>query len=379
MKRCCFLHVGAAKTGSTSIQAALFHDLRDRRFQYVAGGWANGSFALNSVFDPPPENEWVFHAVGQRRRFEDFRAQCARMLDLAFARARRRGADVVISAESVWLSSREGQSNLLQRLEDERLDVRVIAYVRPWVPWIESMFQEVVKGGRSRLAVGEAREGDFLQVRTRLENLFAVFGRERVSVSLFDPRRFPQGCVVRDFCGQIGFPVPAGRQWRVNESISLEPLKLLFAFNRHVASGGEWSPTRPAGMQRLCERLRPLNGPRAKLHSRFLQPWLDQRQPDDDWLRCETGLSLNSQATDTDSEYAVATEADLLKYSEQTREWLARQVGEAVIKLTDGEAAARAVAAQVDQLRLRPPLAREWLKSQVARGRAWSARRTAGC
>lgn len=379
MTRRCFLHVGAAKTGSTSIQEALFNHLRDCRFQYVAGGWANGSFAISSVFEPSPENQWTFHAIGRTGTFAEYQAAFARQLHRGFARSRRHRTDVIISAESVWMSSREGQTNLLRRLEDEQLDIRVIAYLRPWVPWINSMFQEAVKGGRSRLVLGQSREGAILRVRDRLQNLFAVYGRDRVSVSLFDPDRFPQGCVVRDFCRQVGFPVPAGRQWRTNESLSLEGLRLLVAFNRHAGPVGEWSRPRPEGYLRLVSRLQALRGPRVELHPRFLEPWLAERRRDDDWIEAEVGLSLSEHPPEHDADHAIATEADLWRYSEQTRDWLARQVGGRMVRLAEGEAAARAIASQVDLLRLRSCSLAEKVDDLSLRARYWWVQRTAGC
>ena len=351
MARCCFLHVGAPKTGSTSIQDALFHDLADGRLQYVGGGAANGSFAVNSVFDPPPENEWTFHAVGHEGRFEDWRDQCARQFDGELERARSRHAHLVISAESMWSASREGQKNLRRRLAEEQVDIRVIAYLRPWIPWGTSMLQEAVKGGRKVLAIGHSRDRDVFEVRKRLQTLFDVFGRERVTVGLYDPCR----CVVRDFFARIGAVLPHDRQWKVNERLSLEALKLLFAFNRFAGPVGEWGPPRPQGMPRLIARLQQVPGPGLTLHSSFLRPWVAEREIDNEWIEREVGFSLSSEAAERDTENAVATEADLFRYPEATRDWLARQVDAPVIRLAEGTDAARAVADQVDQLRRRDP------------------------
>ena len=349
MSRCCFLHVGAPKTGSTSIQAALFHDLADVRFHYVGGGWPNGSFTVNSVFDPPPENEWTFHAIGSEGRFEDFRDDFARRFEGELERARSRHAHLMISAESIWTASREGQENLRRRLAEEQVDIQVIAYVRPWIPWGTSMFQEAVKGGRKVLAIGRSRDRDVFEVRKRLQTLFDVFGRERVTVGLYDPSR----CVVRDFCKRIGLALPDDRQWRVNERLSLEALKLLFAFNRFAGSFGEWGPPRPQGMPRLLEQLQTLPGPGLALHSSFLRPWVAERETDNDWIVREAGISLSSEPVEQDSESAVATEADLFRYSEATRDWLARQIDAPRIRCAEGLDAAKAVADQVDQLRRR--------------------------
>ena len=353
--RTCFLHVGASKTGSTSIQEALFFDLRHPRFQYIGGGLPNGSFALNCAFDPSPENEWTFHALGAGGPFASYRDGFVRRIERGLRRARRSGRHAILSSEATWISSAAGQRNLRARLEAEGLEVRVIAYLRPWIPWVDSLFQEVVKGGRGQLVLGHKTEGRTLRVRERLSGLFEVFGRDRVAVSLFEPRTFPEGCVVRHFCGQIGLPAPAGRSWRSNEGLSLEGVRLRYAFNRFAGPEGEYARPKPPGIGRLLRRLQALDGPPVALHSSLTRPWLDALRADDAWIERELGFSLSDPVGPrADPENAVATEADLFRFPARTREWLAERVGRPVVRLADGEPAARGIAEQVDLLRRRP-------------------------
>jgi hypothetical protein len=350
MTRICFLHVGANKTGSTSIQQSQFFDLRDPGFQYVGGGRPNGSFAISTVFNPSPENQLFFNRAGAAGRFEDYRRRCARQLDRGWTRAIRQGRHAVVSAEACWQSSRQGLLNLRDHLMGMGFEVRVLAYVRPWLPWAGSVFQQMVKSGRGSLVVGLGDDGAIFAVRERLKDLFAVFGRANVAVHRFNPDDFPDRCVVRHFCGQIGMPVPTNRTWRLNESLSLPATQLLYAFHRCSPLGGEGRLPRPPGLQRLLLRLRGLRGPAFRLHSSFLSEWLVERRRDDQWLTANVGFSL-ADIPPPDDEHSVETEADLLRFAPETREWIAERVGQPVVRLPDGEAAAGAIADQVDLLR----------------------------
>lgn len=354
MSRLCFLHVGANKTGSSSIQEALFHDLRDPRFQYVGGGLPNGSIAVTAALAPPPENEWLFRQKDEGGDFERYRRHFARQLDRGFARAIRQGRHAIVSSEACWQSSRRALTAVRDRLEGLGFEIRVVAYLRPWIPWASSLFQQMVKVGRNELAVGLERDGYILAVRDRLEDLFEVFGRSRVSVHRFDPAAFPGRCVVRHFCGEIGMPVPPGRAWRSNESLSLPAIQLRYAFNRFSGIEGEHRLPRPEGVNRLMARLRAMPGPAFRLHPDFLAGWLAGRNPDDAWLGANVGFSLFDAAPPKDDGHAVASEADLFRFTPETRASIAAAVGRAPVGLPDGEAAARAIAEQVDLLRRKP-------------------------
>ena len=312
------------------------------------------------MFNPFPENEWFFKRAGVAGRFDDYRRRIAQQFQRGLTRATRHGRHAIVSSEACWQSSRPGLLNLRRYLVDAGFEVRVVAYVRPWVPWSNSLFQQMVKSGRGRLAVGLAQDGFIFSVRERLDDLFSVFGRANVAVYRFTPIDFPDRCVVRHFCEQIRMPVPSGRTWRVNESISLPAMQLLYAFNRCSGLGGEDRVPRAPGLDRLVRRLRTLRGPAFRLHSSFLSDWLRERSREDEWLAANVGFPL-SDVPPPDDEYSVRREADLFRFTPETREWLADKVGQPVVRLPDGEAAAGAIAAQVDMLRRRGRTAREHL------------------
>lgn len=383
MTRSCFLHVGADKTGSSSIQDALFYDLRDPSFQYVGGGRANGSIAFDAVFMPPSHRGPVLRSAGGLARFQRFRQAMVRQLERGFERAIRHGRHAVFSAEACWLHGhperhREGLLNLRDHIEGLEFEIRVLCYLRPWRSWASSLFQQSLKAGVAKLRIGEGRDERFFDVRDRLETLFSVFGRSGVGVHLFRPADFPERCVVHHFCGQIGMPVPAGRAWRSNESLSLPAAQLLYAFNRFKGSDAEDPGGATPGRLRFIQRLHSVPGPAFRLHPCLMAPWLAERRKDDDWIASTVGFSLSEESTPPGDEHDVATESDLFRFASETREWIARQVGQPVVHAPDGEAAARAIAAQVDLLRYGKPSARDRFKALRARIRAdWIRRRDA--
>lgn len=383
MARQCFLHVGADKTGSTSIQNALFYDLHDPQFQYISGGKVNGSIAFDALFMPPSHVGPVFHSAGSDARFRRFQRVLLRQLDRGFARAIRRECDAVFSAEACWLHGHpeqhcEGLLNLRDYIKGYNYEIRLLCYLRPWSSWASSLFQQSLKKGVAAVRIGEGRDDRFFELKDRLETFFSLFDRSRVAVNLFRPEDFPRRCVVHHFCRQIGMSVPAGRAWHSNESLSLPAVQLLFAYNRFNGIRGGASGHGTAGRGRLIQRLHSLPGPRFRLHPTLLDPWLEERRKIDSWLESTVGITLSEATKPTDAEHGVASEADLFRFEQGTREWIAKQVGLPVVREADGEAAARAIAAQVDLLRQSRPSPGDHLKGMRDGIRdAWIRRRYA--
>lgn len=372
MSQRCFLHVGAAKTGSTSLQMALARDLRNERFLYVSGDRPNGSFALTAMFETSPGNEGPFHAANLPGGFTRYRKHQARRLEQGFELARRQGRDLILSSEETWLWSREGLVNLREALHRHGFSVEVVAYVRPLVPWVQSLFQQAVKMGRRDLSLPRHREFRNLQVRERTLLMWEVFGRERVQVRFFAPDRFPERCVVRDFCEPLGWPVPEGLSWRSNETLKLPAVQLLYAFNRFAGPVGDWGRPIPRGYRALPDHLKSLPGPPLAFHSNLLESWLADLRPEDDWIQRELGMSLWPARLPPDDEHSLLSESELFRYDPVTLDWLACETGTKVVKPTSGEVAARQVAAQVEVLR------RQVSNSLIERGWSWLRKQWSG-
>lgn len=351
MTRRCILHVGAAKTGTTSLQRALSSDLHDPRFLYVSGDSPNGSFAVTAAFETAPRNEWPFRAANLPGDFAAYRKRQIRSLEAGFDSAQRTNRDIIISSEESWLSSREGLLRLRDAVQQRGFAIEIVAYVRPWIPWIHSLYQQYVRMGRRDLDLGSRREKETLSVRDQVSKFHDVFGRANVEIRLFAPERFPEGCIVRDFCQRLGWSVGRSLSWHANESLALPAIQLLYAYNRFSGKVGENGPPIPLRYGDLPTRLAGMPGPTFRLHSRLLRPYLSRLQADDPWIDQEFGFTLSTDRLPPDAEHSISSDAEMFRYAPETLEWLARQTGQRVVQPGEGETAARAVASQVEILR----------------------------
>jgi len=110
-------------------------------------------------------------------------------------------------------------------------DIRVIAYVRPPRSFMSSQFQQQCKKRFINLN-GHALDAHWPLYRRRFERLDTLFGRENVTPKPFQRERLEGGDVVLDFAREIGVALEPGEVIRVNESMSLKVVALLYVFWR---------------------------------------------------------------------------------------------------------------------------------------------------
>ncbi|MFN9374144.1 MAG: hypothetical protein ACK6D3_19850 [Planctomycetaceae bacterium] len=375
----CTLHLGAPKTGSTAIQDALFFHLRDRRFQYAGGGEPNGSYAFSCLFQPL-EAQRLAGLMGRgTAASHNIHERLTRRFERGLDRTRRRQAHLLLSAEWLWRQTAEVLSEVRQYFEDRGFAVQVRGYVRPWTGWLHSWFQHQVRYHGLRFVPTKPPELPFLEISQSCERFWSVFGREHVHLSLFDPARFEQGCVVRDFCRPLGLSVPAGFHLRSNESLSASALQLLYCRNqwgdRRMFSHGVLPPS----FHRLQRRLQALKGPPLRLHPEVRERWLQPYRHQDAWIERELGFSLRDPKAARDDHAGICSEVDLWNIPTAALHWLAQAIGHSRLDGLAGEELAQAVARQVESLRNRRATLAElgWQAQQ----RAWKelVHWTAGC
>lgn len=367
----CILHIGTPKTGSTAIQDALFHHLRDPRFQYVSGSHPNGSFAISALLAtaenqsiPAGGNAVVAALAAEYQQF-------TRRFERGLLRARHRRAVPVISAEYLWAASTHQLVILRDRLLAGGFTPRVLGYLRPWRAWIDSWFTQRARYGLVRWSEQNPFGDQLLDVRARVLTIWEVFGRERVALARYDRRTFPGGCVVQDFCRRIGHPFPAGLKLSANESFSLPALQLAYSFHLAGERAGQPSPARRPHLERLLRRLGQVPGPALRLHPDVHDRWMPMSLRQNEWLERELGFSLEDPVEAPPAQGWIHSEAELLGISPTTLDWLARQVQQPVVRLDPEGNTLSEVARQVDEYRCQPATLAEWRH----RLREWSLRR----
>ena len=314
----CVLHYGMHKTGSSAIQEALFQHLDDPRFCYLGMGVANQSADLISLFEVDP----LAHPIHQHHGTDPARLRHIQALTgTAWRREFRQaaGRTGLLSGESMVTLSAQGLTHLRDYVLEYADQIQVVGYIRSPAAYMASAFQERLKLGRVALNPEV--------LFPRYEDLFApfeaVFGRERVSYWLYDPKTFPDGDVVRDFCGRLGIDHPLTAADPVNVSLTLPAIKLLYAYRKFAPPAlGEDAM---AADRRLVAALTRMPGPPLRVHQSLLAPALSRYRQQLDWMEARLGVPLSTLPANSASA-SVNDEDDLLRFTPQEGDWLAGEL-----------------------------------------------------
>lgn len=212
MKRL-YLHIGSHKTGSTSIQEALFQAqevLGENGFSYFAESPHGGPSSRGKTAG------WIkipadFASTSPTR-------EKATIYSLGTLVEKINGLpndNVVMSVENFsWIVEREE----IEKLHNELVrffDVRVIAYIRRQDELAISHHQEGSKypdrpaakyygGDNKALPSNPNHYYDYLDFNKKFSNWADVFGKDRVVLRVFDRELLQNGDVVQDFLSLIG-------------------------------------------------------------------------------------------------------------------------------------------------------------------------------
>lgn len=240
------LHIGTEKTGTTSIQKFLFQNrsklmVAGRLFPASAGYISNQRLVVYAkrapeadiadegldVNDPAALDAWKDQFVQEH---------CAEVM--AFHARHPKDSTVIYSAEHLQsrlttLDEIRRVARLLRPLFDE---ITVVVYLRRQDKYALSAHSTSVRGGNQRHFSFEGINavGPYYNYRELLENWSEVFGKNSLTVRLFERNRLVDTNVVADFCrvagidvNQPGMEMPEAE----NEALSYTALSLLRTFN----------------------------------------------------------------------------------------------------------------------------------------------------
>lgn len=351
----CIIHVGMHKSGSTSIQRTL-DGFEDENFSYASiGSPANHSLAIHSLF----ASQSARHHLHQRASRDagaiaEFNDAVEAALADSITRAGRRA--LVISGEDIGLLSRSDLSALADYFRARFETVEIVAYVRPPVSFMASAFQEHVKWGlrefNPRRHCRSYRES-FLKFDH-------VFGRENVHLWKFDPKHFPNGCVVEDFCRRLGLATPK-KIVRLNESLSRQAVGLLYTYFQFAEAEDRSTMLGPKAM----ELGQLIGGDKFRFSPKVTRPILQANRHDREWIEARLGESL-AEDFDESQDEGVREEADLLRHDEAT-----------LVKLLSALGCSPAEAKQLQTPREVAELVQAWGKSSRANN-AWAVSESRG-
>lgn len=361
----CILHIGMPKTGTTSIQQSLCYGLSDPAFRYLHWQRINTNSEIGMLFGDKPTDRYFSMKMGwSARRIRRYKRQVVDDLEKILA-STPSDVRLIFSAEPCW-QMKEGEfARLRTHMAERGCVVNIIAYIRPWKQWLESHFQQRIKGGQAITFLPYDRTFR-IDYRARIQTLDAIFGADRVQIINYTPKNFPEGCVVRDFCQHLGIRADQIQIRRANDSLTLPAVQLLYAYRKFGPGYGKgYQAFKENNL--LIQQLQQLHGPPVRFHSSVVEPHIQELALQRPWLEQRLGSVFSEDIYKADDEICIREEADLFDFSPAALDWLAAASHSAPVRATNRQETARAVSAQMHRLRSqgsqKAPLLR--LKEQV--------------
>jgi hypothetical protein len=356
MTKKCILHFGMPKTGTTSIQGFLRHQLTDPAFLYphFNEDWCKWDSCHNRVlscaFRSDPER---FHTNAKENltpadlahRGVVTRDRLRELVQVSEANT------LLLSAEDLSWFSRGDVCKFIKFLHSLNLETSSIAYVRAFKRDQESRFQQSIREPGAKHLSKPRPPGFFPSCYQLCISAFDEFlGPSNVVLFSFDRDSFESGCVVRSFCKNIGIKIETAPEMTSNDSLSAEALNLLYAYRLCGPGYGSGIEAMHSNW-RLVEKFSELKGPRLFFHSSMLTIAEEKWRADLNWSSNRTGFDLLGDLYEDDDKPCVRSTEDMLRFSPTSLEWLAREADIKKNKLSSGDP--QEVAKAVHALRLK--------------------------
>jgi hypothetical protein len=368
------LHVGMPKSGSTSIQDALYNSQQEIGFRYIGFGQVNGSRAMRTIFSNSATVSRLHMVLGlDNHELEALRGRLAQRLENALSRCQRSRVFPIISAEWCWRMTTEELRNVREYFLARGFRTEVIAYVRPLWGWYASALQEDIKWGVATFNPFHSfndrpslrHESDLAASIAVLDD---VFGADRVQIVPFERSILHGGCVVRDFFHRLGLELNPRLIRRSNEGLCHDALTLLHASNTHGEGFGRGRGVVELNIH-LQRRLSRMEGRPFSFHRSLLDSKADEIELQHAAVSNRIGTPFGRRPPPKENDHGIRHAGDLLTFSPASLKWLERESGCNITKC--GKELHHKVAEAVDRLR-RTPLARDrWHRTLRLLHREW--------
>ena len=289
MKDLCIVHIGMPKTGSTSLQNALFSGIQDKRFKYANSAEVNHSVSIFSLFTDNAE-QYYYH-VNNNYKIDEINAFNAINRERLISGFNDNNSKVeIISGEDIFHLPEYGILRLRDFLKTYFKEIIIVGYVRPPKSFMESAFQQLVKYHN----VADFCFDIIYHPYKNFEKFDRVFGKENVNLWKFDPRNFPGGDITSDFCQRFGIGGTFEKQARDNESISMEAISALFCYNGLI-NKSDYGADNARFNDALVETVRCIGNARFKFSQSLINSVLQHYSDDLDWIECRMGINLRDE------------------------------------------------------------------------------------
>lgn len=233
------LHIGSGKTGTTSIQEYMSVNrqrLREQGIHYPVTLGAKNHRRLPAIVQKDDRAARYFREQGLRDAasraaareawWQEFRAEIASAGDCDRC---------LISAEHLWDLGAQEVAALRSRLATLFDEVRILAYLRDPVDYAMSMYDTALKIGSTNLAPASPVAGGPTDYAHVLKSWQGAFGRDRMTVRLFDRAELVGGDILQDFVHAAGIDAAGFAEVKVkNPSLGVLGQQILLRVNRRL-------------------------------------------------------------------------------------------------------------------------------------------------
>ncbi|MBB95412.1 MAG: hypothetical protein CML68_12575 [Rhodobacteraceae bacterium] len=220
------IHLGMHKTGTSSIQDSLRGYDDGTTFYTVLGPDPNHSLAIYTAFHEDYASHQYWRNAGTPRAQIDARRAEVRR-DLAAQLQRGDRQRIVISGEGIVRLDPAGAAEFIDLVRTHARAIRIVLYLRDPLGYAASMFEQLVKGGLTKLPP-LIRPG----YQARIDPYRALVGPEAIQLRRFDRSEMTGESVVTDFCDLVGLDAGRVREVTANQAMPMEAVKLAYLFNR---------------------------------------------------------------------------------------------------------------------------------------------------
>lgn len=236
MKRKFIIHIGPAKTGTSSLQEVLF----EHRNTLLANGYDYPGFGRHAEMLLLPGHH------GIPARLQQFREVPPGVIENLAALPDNR--TVIFSSENLAHISAEGVRILVEALDPE--DLEIVYYARRWDHLLPSVWQELVKHGNSRTyleflnhQVSAPMASIYLNYLNCLEPWAKVLGPRRLRIFSYDMMTAAGDDIVTHFCREVlGLKLDVSEERRENRRQTPEYTETLRLLNKMAFAGRTPSP-----------------------------------------------------------------------------------------------------------------------------------------
>ncbi len=311
MKKKCIVHIGMQKTGSTSIQGTLSRNLLSETFYYLDLGYESHSILISSIFIADT-------VISAKRKLEHMNASTKEKLIEKINLSKK--PIMIISGEGIPQLSKNALVELKEFLYQYFEEITIFSYIRSPKSYIESLFQQRVKGGLSKFNLQKL----YPDYRKRFEKFDLVFGKKNVIFVKFDPRNFSNRNVVMDFCKYFDIEMSVENTIRNNESLSREALSLLYIYIENNPSD---KVIRNVIFEnrKLVNELKSIGNTKIKFSPSLIKPILEKHKDDILWMEKRLGENLTESMNPAEND--ISAEEDLLSVSQETIQALKDTIG----------------------------------------------------